>query len=132
MTERPAVCMWTAYWIGPLVIRADDRRAGKATGLFGAKNRPSVPAGIVESLETTRFVAGHEHTLVPDGDDLEVTATGQLFSPAGVDPALIPNRLQLPAKMIRVDVGAGCQARLGAGESMSARSVHRDFSVYGI
>jgi hypothetical protein len=63
-----------------------------------------VTASIVKGVEAIFEVAGDDDALIADLENAVVAAAGQVFGAADIEPVLVPDRLQFPSVVVRIEI----------------------------
>src|ERR1700686_3167285 len=69
-----------------------------------------MPAGVVKPLQGALFVAHQQYLLVTQFKRPESSSASDIAGPADIHPVAIPDALQLPLILARVEVGIRRQA----------------------
>ena len=80
--------------------------------------------GVVKGFEPTFEIAGDDDALIADLKHPVVAASGHVFGSADVEPALVPDRLQLPSVVVRIEIEPVRQTRLDSVECLSVCAIH--------
>src|SRR6266478_8612912 len=107
--------------VSPGVVRTNDAaRAQYSLGL-AAQSRAAMPTGVVKPLQGTLIVAHQEYPLVAQLERSERARTRHVAGPADVYPVAIPNALQFPCILARVEIGIRRKALGMLGEAVVAQ-----------
>ncbi len=86
------------------MIGAGEKPGLEPACLSGAKLRTAVATGVVEGAQDAGFVADNEDFLGADGDDTVGERFGDVGLAADIDPASIPDCLQVARVFCCVDI----------------------------
>src|ERR1700722_6325721 len=92
------------------MIRTDDAPATQHAFGLAAQRRSTMPAGVVKALQDPRIVTYQEYFLVAQSERLKRAGAREVARTADINPVAVPDSLQPPFILPRVEVRLRRQA----------------------